>query len=311
MNNNIVQFWREWLMKVRVKRIFFVVTLLLVVGWASNIGEKLHFPKDHDLKLKATSAVLLDADTGKWLYSQNAHEPLPPASMSKMMTEVLVLDGLASGELSWDEPVIVSSYAAEVGGAEIGLVQGQKISVKHLFDAVAIHSANDAAVALAEFTAGSEAEFVKRMNVKSKGIGLSADTYFANATGLSSDDLDGYAAASADGDTVMTAKDVALLAQYLIETHPEVLNITKKAEIGGGQSTELRTTNEMLPGQRFGTKGNDGLKTGYTKRAGYCFTGTTVLDGHRYITVVMGTQTPDARFEETKKLLAYGEELFS
>jgi D-alanyl-D-alanine carboxypeptidase len=298
-------------MKFRVKRLFIVVALLFVVSRALNMGDKLNYSKDHDLQLKATAAVLLDVDTGKWLYLHNAHEPLPSASMSKMMTEVLVMDGLASGELSWEESVIISSYAAEVGGAEMGLVQGQKASVKQLFDAMAIHSANDAAVALAELTAGSEAEFVKLMNNKAKDIGMSADTYFANATGLSSEDLDGYATAAADGDTVMTAKDVALLAQYLIETHPEVLKITKKADIGGDQSAELRTTNEMLPGQRFGTKGNDGLKTGYTKRAGYCFTGTTMLDGHRYITVVMGTQTPEARFEETKKLLAYGEEIYS
>jgi D-alanyl-D-alanine carboxypeptidase len=296
-------------MKFRVKRLFIVVALLFVVSRALNMGDKLNYSKDHDLQLKATAAVLLDVDTGKWLYLHNAHEPLPPASMSKMMTEVLVMDGLASGELSWEESVIISSYAAEVGGAEMGLVQGQKASVKQLFDAMAIHSANDAAVALAELTAGSEAEFVKLMNDKAKDIGMSADTYFANATGLSSEDLDGYATAAADGDTVMTAKDVALLAQYLIETHPEVLKITKKADIGGDQSAELRTTNEMLPGQRFGTKGNDGLKTGYTKRAGYCFTGTTVLDGHRFITVIMGSQTPEARFEETKKLLAYGEEI--
>jgi D-alanyl-D-alanine carboxypeptidase (penicillin-binding protein 5/6) len=279
------------------KRIFVFLLLIFVIGWAVNIKEKLTFSKDKDLQLEAVSAVLLDADTGKWLYLQNAQQPLPPASMSKMMTEVLVLDGVQSGKFSWEDPVVVSYYAAEVGGAGMGLVAG--------------HSANDAAVALAEFMAGSEAKFVNRMNAKAKEIGLSEDTYFANATGLSRDDLDRYATAAADGDTVMTAKDVALLAEYLIEIHPEVLKVTKKSSVSGVETTELRTTNEMLPGQRFGMTGNDGLKTGYTKEAGYCFTGTTVLSGHRYITVVMGANTPDARFEETKKLLTYGEETFS
>ncbi|MEQ4483056.1 D-alanyl-D-alanine carboxypeptidase family protein [Cohnella silvisoli] len=224
-----------------------------------------------------------------------------------MMTEVLVLDKLKEGKIGWEDQVVVSSYAANVGGAGMGLVTGQTVTVRQLFNAMAIHSANDAAIALAEFSDGSEANFVKRMNVKSQQIGLSADTHFANATGLSSVDLDNYATAAADGDTEMTAKDVALLARYLIETHPEVLKVTKQASTTGIENKDLPTTNEMLPGQRYGTKGNDGLKTGYTKRAGYCFAGTTVLDGRRYITVVMGTNSPEARFEETKKLLAYGE----
>jgi D-alanyl-D-alanine carboxypeptidase len=293
------------------KRIFVFLLMIFVVGWAVNIKEKLTFSKNIDLQLEAVSAVLLDADTGKWLYLQNAQEPLSPASMSKMMTEVIVLDGVQSGKLSWEDPVVVSSYAADVGGANMGLIAGQTATIRQLFDAIAVHSANDASVALAEFTAGSEAKFVNQMHAKAKEIGLSADTYFANATGLSSEDLDSYATAATDGDTVMTAKDVALLAQYLIEIHPEVLKVTKKSSVSGVGTSGLRTTNEMLPGQRFGTKGNDGLKTGYTKKAGYCFTGTTVLSGHRYITVVMGTNTPDARFEETKKLLTYGEETFS
>ncbi len=289
------------------KRILLFSLFIFTLGWAVNLKDKLTFSRDYELELAAESAVLLDADTGEWLYMLNAQEPLPPASMSKMMTEVLVLDELKSGNLVWDDSVVVSSYAAEVGGADMGLAAGQTSTVRELFNAMAIHSANDAAIALAELINGSEADFVKRMNVKAEEIGLSADTYFANATGLSSDDLNSYAKAAAEGDTVMTAKDVALLARYLIESHPEVLKVTKKSAASNNANAVLQTTNEMLPGQRFGTKGNDGLKTGYTKHAGYCFTGTTVVDGRRYITVVMGASTPEARFEETKKLLAYGE----
>ncbi|QMV44284.1 D-alanyl-D-alanine carboxypeptidase family protein [Cohnella cholangitidis] len=293
------------------KRLFVVIILLVVVGWAVDIKEKLSFSKAPGPSLAVLSAVMMDADTGKWLYTSNAKEALPPASMSKMMTELLVLDAVQAGELSWSEPVVASEYAAQVGGAGMDLTAGQSATVKELFQAMAIHSANDATIALVEYIAGSEAEFVERMNVKAREIGLSENTHFANATGLTSVDLDSFATAATDGETMMTAEDVALLARNLIETHPEVLKVTKEASafvaVGNGKQTDLKTTNEMLPGQRFGTKGNDGLKTGYTERAGYCFTGTTVIDGRRFITVVMGASTPEARFEETKKLLAYAE----
>lgn len=189
----------------------------------------------------------------------------------------------------------------------MGLQTGQDLSVRELFEAMAVHSANDATVALAERTAKSETAFVARMNRKAGQIGLSERTVFANATGLSSRDLEGFPAAASEGETVMTAKDVALLASYLIRTHPEVLKTTSKDEVvRKGAAEPLRTTNEMLQGQRFGTPGNDGLKTGYTQRAGYCFAGTTKRGGQRLITVVMGADSPEGRFEETKELLAYG-----
>lgn len=293
------------------KRLFVILAVMVLLGWAVDIRGKLSISKAPGPSLAVLSAVMMEADTGKWIYTSNAKEALAPASMSKMMTEALVLDSIQNGELNWEDSIVASGYAAQVGGAEMGLVEGQTLMVKELFDAMAIHSANDATVALAEHVAGSEAEFVDRMNRKAQEIGLSDQTNFANSTGLPSDDLESYATAAAEGDTVMTAEDVALLARYLIETHPEVLKVTKKASASlEGEPDLLRTTNEMLPGQRFGTKGNDGLKTGYTKQAGYCFTGTTVIDGRRFITVVMGASTPEARFEETKKLLAYAKESF-
>lgn len=294
---------------MRWKRLFVIIVVMVSLGWAVDIRGKISTSKKPGPSLAVVSAVMMEADTGKWLYTSNGKEALPPASMSKMMTETLILDSIQAGDLSWEDTIVASAYAAQVGGAGMELVEGQRVSVKELFDAMAIHSANDAAVALAENIAGSETEFVKRMNKKAQEIGLSDDTYFANATGLSSTDIESYATAAADGDTVMTAEDVALLARYLIETHPEILKITKKATASAKSEPDmLKTTNEMLPGQRFGTKGNDGLKTGYTKQAGYCFTGTTIIDGRRYITVVMGASTPEARFEETKKLLDYAEE---
>lgn len=259
-------------------------------------------------ELKAKAAVLLNADTGEWLYAKNENRAMPPASMSKMMTELLILEDVRNGRLRWDEPVTAGRYAASAPGAEMGLEPGQTATVEELFRAMAVHSANDAAIALAERAAGSEAGFVERMNAKAGEIGLSGKTVFGNATGLPRSDLLDFPEASSERDTVMTAKDVALLARYLLVNEPEVIRFTTEpaAEGTGGEGGEtvmLRTTNEMLPGQRFGTKGNNGLKTGYTRSAGYCFAGSFVRDGRRYITVVMGTDTPEERFEETRKLL--------
>ncbi|WP_246042076.1 D-alanyl-D-alanine carboxypeptidase family protein [Cohnella pontilimi] len=290
-----------------MKRVWLLLPLIMLLGWTTVHFAKKDVGGTAGLHMEAESAVMLDAGTGEWLFVHNGDEPLPPASMSKMMTELMVLDAVQARKMKWSDEVRISEYAAGVAGAGMGLQAGQKATVRELFEAMAIHSCNDAAVALAEKIAGTETAFVKRMNKKARDIGLSRGTRFANATGLSSGDLKGFATAAAEEDTVMTAKDVALLAEHLIRSYPEVLDTTRKPEtLWRGSSTALRTTNEMLPGQRFGTKGNDGLKTGYTKRAGYCFAGTTERGGRRLITVVMGTATPEARFEETKKLLDYG-----
>jgi len=292
------------------KRVTILLGALLIVGWASDLPSRIGLSKPSGPALAVVSAAMLDAETGKWLYRSDSKEALPPASMSKMMTEAIVLDAMRSGAIGRDDPVVASDYAANVGGAGMGLAAGQAYPAGKLFDAMAVHSANDAAVALAEHVAGSEKAFKDLMNAKAKEIGLSRATRFANSTGLSSTDLQGFGSASSDGETLMTAEDAALLAKYLIDEYPELLRITRQASVKlAGAEAGLPTTNEMLPGQRFGTKGNDGLKTGYTERAGYCFTGSTVLNGKRYITVVMGARTPEARFEETKKLLDYAKEI--
>lgn len=291
---------------MKLKRLIVIVVVIVLLGWLSGFWENLTRTKASGFQVEAEAAVLLDGETGQWLFEYNAQKRLSPASMSKMMTELIVLDEISSGKLDWDDRVVFSDYAADVGGAGLGIAAGKSVTVRRLFEAMAIQSANDATVALAEHVAGSETSFVARMNERAAEIGLSDQTYFANATGLSRGDLKTFEAASAKRETLMTAKDVALLARRLIELHPEVLKVTKKADTDG---SGLRTTNEMLPGQRFGTKGNDGLKTGYTEKAGYCFAGTTVINGRRYITVVMGARTPEARFEETKKLLNFGETL--
>lgn len=258
-------------------------------------------------QLAAKSAILVDAGTGEVLFEQNADEPLPPASMSKMMTELLVLDRIHSGEISWRDTVRASGYAAAVPGARMGLAEGDTLTVRELFDAMTIHSANDAAVALAEHVGGTEAAFVELMNERAKRIGMSDETVFGNASGLSAQDIARLAGASHTRDTVMTARDTARLAGHLIGKYPEVLEVASRGSVQVSTSGQaLAATNLMLDNKPFAYPGNDGLKTGYTPDAGYCFTGTVKRDGKRLISVVMGTDTSESRFVETTKLYKYG-----
>ncbi|MDF2834445.1 MAG: peptidase [Paenibacillus sp.] len=259
------------------------------------------------IELEAESAILVDASTGEVLYAKNADVPMPPASMSKMMTEIIVLDGIHDGSLSWRDTVTASGYAAQVPGARMGLKAGDVLTVRELFDAMTIYSANDAAVALAEHIGGTEREFVALMNERAERIGLSDDSEFGNASGLSRTDLASFAGSEAEKDTMLTAEDTAMLAGYLIGKYPEVLEVTSRRSVKvstSGQS--LAATNWMLEDQPYAYAGNDGLKTGYTPSAGYCFTGTAKRDGKRLISVVMGAPDKETRFTETKLLYDLG-----
>lgn len=258
-------------------------------------------------QMEVQAAVLMNADTGKILYSHNADQALPPASMSKMMTEFIVLEAVDSGKHSWEEDVTVSHYAAGVPGSQIGIEAGEIYSLKQMFDALVIHSANDAAVVIAEHLSGTETEFVYLMNDKASHIGLSAKTVFGNASGLSADDLRSFAEAASHADTIMTARDAALLTRSLLQTYPDVLNVTGQKDIYIPQrKISLHTTNHMLPGEAHAYEGNNGFKTGYTPQAGYCFTGTAERGSSRLISVVMGAEDSDTRFTETRKLMDYG-----
>jgi D-alanyl-D-alanine carboxypeptidase len=264
-------------------------------------------PSRSDLQLDSSSAILIDLGTGEVLYEKNANEALPPASMSKLMTELIILDLTNEGQLNWKEQVTTSSYAAEVPGSQIGFEAGQTYTVRELFEAIVIHSANDAAVALAEHVSGSEAAFVQLMNARASKLGLSSETVFANATGLSYEDLIPFAAASSTRDTMMTAKDTASLAAYVLKKYPEVLDVSSQSSMKlASTSQRLKSTNMMLSGMPYAFPGNDGLKTGYTVQAGYCFTGTAKKDGRRLVSVIMGAKTPEQRFAETGKLFQYG-----
>lgn len=264
------------------------------------------------LNLDVKSAIMVEATTGKILYKYNENQALPPASMTKMMTEYLVLDAIKKKKITWDQKVTVDDYGAflgKSGSSGVYLAKGDVHTVKELYEAMAIYSANDATVMLAETVAGSENEFVKLMNQKAKEFGMT-QTYFANSTGLPLADLKAFAPESADRDTVMSARDAAILAKELITQHPEVLETTKIPRKifreGTPQALKMDNWNWMLPGLVKQYKGVDGLKTGHTNAAGFCFTGTAERNGVRLITVVMGTKSFVSRFTETSKLLDYG-----
>ncbi|KKO54378.1 D-alanyl-D-alanine carboxypeptidase family protein [Paenibacillus sp. DMB20] len=259
--------------------------------------------------VEAKAVVLMDLNTGRILFSRNGDTPLPPASMSKLMTELIILDEIRSGAHTWDEKVTVSRYASGVGGEGLSLNEGDILTVGELFQSMAVYSANDAAVALAEHFAGSEAKFVKIMNRKAEDLGLSTRTNFMNATGMEMGSRSSSEPRDPAKETRMTAHDTAKLAAHLIHQHPEILNTSSKTQMKlTGRELYLSNTNWMLPSLAgpYSYEGTDGLKTGYTEKAGYCFTGTAEKGGSRLIAVVLGTKSKEARFEETRKLFDYG-----
>ena len=268
-----------------------------------------------DINVKAKSAILVDAKTGKILYEKNSEALLPPASMSKIMTEYLVWEAIKKGDISWEKTTQISDYPYSISANKefsgVGLKQNKDYTVRDLYKAMAINSDNATTIALTELIAGSETNFVKKMNAKAKEIGM-GEYEFVNATGLDNKDLGSNRpkGTGVDDTNRMSAKSAALLAYRLIKDYPDALKISSMPETEfDGQ--KIRNWNYMLPHnasylKQFHYDGVDGLKTGYTDFAGYCFTGTAEKDGRRLITVVMNTASEDERFKETAKLLDYG-----
>ncbi len=267
------------------------------------------------LDLTAEAAILLDAETGKILYEKNADKVLGVASMSKMMTEYLVLEAIADGKISWDQEVLIDEYVHNLskgaGLSNIGLTQGEKYTVKELYEAMAIFSGNAATVALAQLVSGSEKNFVTLMNKKAEELGMK-DYKFVNSSGLNNSDLLGkYPAGSETEENVMTARDMATLAFRLLNDFPEVLETSSQSKLTFRDGEEYPNFNWMLPGLIYEYQGVDGLKTGSTDFAGYCFTATAERNGQRYISVVMKSISKDARFTDTRKILDYAFSNFS
>lgn len=267
------------------------------------------------METKAETAIIVDVNTGKILFAKDENEALPPASMTKMMTEYIVLEMIDKGELSWDTKTQISDYAYSISAntafSGVGLRQNVDYTVKSLYEAMAINSDNATTIALAELVAGSEGEFVKLMNQKAEELKL-PDYKFVNSTGLDNDSLGGKhpEGTKANDTNLLSAKSAAILAYHLVNDYPEVLEISSVPETKfDGQ--EIRNWNWMLKHDATFLKpyyyeGVDGLKTGNTDLAGFTFTSTATKDDRRLITVVMKTDSVEERFKETAKLLDYG-----
>jgi serine-type D-Ala-D-Ala carboxypeptidase (penicillin-binding protein 5/6) len=259
-------------------------------------------------KVDAKSYIIIDFASGVILDGKMIETPRPPASMTKMMTEFIILDQIAAGKLRWEEEVTVPKRVTAIDEAQIYLVAGEKKTVRELFIAMAVQSANDAAVALAEHVGGSEEAFVEQMNQKAVELGMK-HTHYRNSTGL-----DPAVSSQAEGKHEMSAHDAAILAVQLIKAHANMLDIasipTYTFHKGTKQEQKVTNSNWMLPGLQQVYQGVDGVKTGYTRAAGYCFTGTAKRGEVRLVTVVMAARSQIGRFAETKKLLDYGFEQF-
>ena len=245
------------------------------------------------LDVPAPSAILMDAATGTVLYEKNADEKLPPASVTKIMTLLLVMEALDSGRIGWDDMVTASEAAAAKGGSQVYLEVGEQMSMDEMLKSVVVSSANDCATALAEHVAGSEAAFVEKMNARAAELGME-NTHFVNCTGLD----DGENAS----EHLTTARDIAIMSRELL-THEEIKKYTTiwMDTVRNGQFG-LSNTNKLV---RF-YEGTTGLKTGYTSTAGHCLSASAERDGMELIAVVLHCESSTDRFRSAKALLDYG-----
>lgn len=247
-----------------------------------------------DLQVAGKSALLMDATTGTILYEQNAHELLAPASVTKVMTMLLIMEAIDSGKIDWEDMVTTSEAAAAKGGSQIYLKVGETMTVRDMVKSIAVSSANDCACAMAEHIAGSEAAFVSLMNEKAKALGME-HTNFVNCTGL-----DDQPEATQHR---TCAYDIAIMSRELLVKHPDIKELTTiwMDTVRDG-TFGLANTNKLI---RF-YSGATGLKTGYTSKAGYCLSASAQRDGMELIAVVMGAESSKERFSACKSMLDYG-----
>jgi serine-type D-Ala-D-Ala carboxypeptidase (penicillin-binding protein 5/6) len=298
LEENELNFYRKWLLLI-------ATVILSISTFVPNIAQAASDP----LGINAEGVMLVDAKTGKILYQKNPDVVLGVASMSKMMTEYLVLEAIHNKKISWDQKVTINEFvhklSAAPGLSNIGLTQGEEYTVKELYQAMAIHSGNAATVALAELISGTEKNFVELMNQKAGKLGLK-DYKFVNSSGLNNESLLGnHPAGGPTDENVMSPRAVAKLAFRLLNDFPEVLETAQIPKLQFKDGKEYPNFNWMLPGLIFQYNGVDGLKTGSTDFAGYCFTATAQRNGQRFISVVMKADSKDTRFTETRKILDY------
>ena len=242
------------------------------------------------VEVSAPSAILMEKETGTVLFAKDEHKQLEPASVTKVMTLLLTMEAVDSGQLKYDDMVTASAHACSMGGSQIWLKEHEQLSVSDMLKAVCVVSANDCAVALAETVAGSEDAFVERMNQRAAELGMN-DTTFKNATGLPA------------AGHVTSAYDIALMSRELILNHPDIRQYTTiwMDTLRNGES-QLVNTNRLV---RF-YEGATGLKTGSTDSALYCLSATAERDGMELIAVIMKGATSAQRFEDAQTLLSHG-----
>lgn len=253
-------------------------------------------PAGNSLGITAPSAVLMEASTGTVVLEKNPHEKLPPASVTKIMTLLLIFDSLSQGKIRLEDSVTTSAYAASMGGSQVFLEEGETQSVETMIKCIAVASANDASVAMAEHIAGTESLFVDMMNQRAKELGMN-DTQFVNCCGL---DAEGH---------LTSAYDIALMSRELITKYPQIHtystiwmeNITHTTR-RGTEEFGLTNTNKLIRQYPYAT----GLKTGSTSQAKYCVSATAEKDGIELIAVVMAAPDPAGRFSDATALLNYG-----
>ena len=272
-----------------MKRIVSFVLVIALVAVLLPVGASAAGPE-----VAAKSAVLMDMTTGQVLYEHNAHEMLPPASVTKVMTLLLIMEAIDSGRIGWDDTVTASESAAAKGGSQVYLKVGETMTVTDMVKSIAVSSANDCACAMAEHISGSEGAFVEAMNEKAKALGME-HTHFLNCTGLDDDPQ--------ASNHLTCAMDIAIMSRALMMEHPNIRKFTTiwMDTIRNG-SFGLSNTNKLV---RF-YPGATGLKTGFTQKAGYCLSATARRDGMELVATVMGSESSKDRFNACKQLLDYG-----
>ncbi len=265
-----------------------VLVLVLILGALPRQARAV------ELDLDGKSALLMDVATGTILYEKNAHEALAPASVTKVMTMLLIMEAIDSGKIGWEDLVTASESAAAKGGSQIYLKVGENMSVSDMVKSIAVSSANDCACAMAEHLAGSEAAFVDLMNARAKELGMN-DTHFVNCTGLD-DDPEAV-------NHKTSAHDIAIMSRELLKNHPDIKKFTTiwMDTVRNG-AFGLSNTNKLV---RF-YSGATGLKTGFTSGAGYCLSASAEREGMELIAVVMGCSTSQKRTAACKAMLDYG-----
>lgn len=270
----------------------FLVFLLCMTLFLGNV-----LPVRAATEITAPSAILLEASTGQVIYEKNATERRSPASITKIMTLLLIFEALSEGKVSLQDEVVTSAHAKSMGGSQVFLEEGETQTLETMIKCIVIASGNDASVAVAEHIAGSEADFVEKMNAKAAELGM-VDTHFEDCCGLT--DSDGH---------YTTAKDVAIMSRELTVKYPEVFTYTRiwmeditHVTRRGSSTFTLSSTNKLLKWYQWTT----GLKTGSTAKAKFCISATASKDGMDLIAVIMGAPDPKERFHDAEKLLNYG-----